>query len=67
MVSDHKRFPLILSVCEEYDPKLTAYLKIALITLAQCLPPGQRGLQLGSVIIVLFLYLSFLFIMHLLK
>lgn len=47
--------------CEEYDPKLTAYLQIALLTLAQCLPPGQRGLQLGSVKIVLLLYQNFSF------
>lgn len=57
MVSGCERF----ICCEEYDPKLTAYLQIALLTLAQCLPPGWRGLQLGSVKIVLFLYQSFSF------
>lgn len=39
--------------CEERDPKLLIY-KLRFLTLAQCLPPGLRGLQLGSVTTVLF-------------
>lgn len=54
---------LILSVVRNVIPGWLLIYKLHFLTLAQCLPPGLRGLQLGSVKIVLFSLpkLSFLF------